>query len=536
MRRTTIDILFLLLITAHLIGQLVLLGDFSVDDLALMTRFEDTKDAPAHQQNIQEIKHIIKDGDKHSLIEILTFQRGYPPMFHYIMALIASFSFGEEYYVIRCGVLLFSVLIFFLLYGYFRRKNDHLTGLWAVLITACSPFFLRYSTATTPHMFMGLCVFFLFVLCERTDNFRNRGWSLFFGIMSGVCLFAKHEVLIYCFALYCISAIPVIVKPTKQQIKNLVFSLYLFGNIFIYFAYFYIYDTDISHRLAVKEYGRIKNAGLFSLQAFSFCGRMLFKNLMGPYIMGIACVATVIHFIKPQLYRKRNVIFFCVIVLMIFTFVPAKWPEYISPLVVFIALICARAISMIRFRIVRSVLVIVACYLTVSAYAGPLFDNRICTRDITQYEYTKVWDMVEERIVGDVSDIIQIEVLGIYQSKFIHSYLNLRAIQEGYSVDAGSVSKVAYPLNEINGFPSIPLFIYVSNSEKKTWPIQAELWDQFEGVAEPKDKNITLQHWQKVVDSKDFFVEVARTQVILESKRVYVFLYENRERLKENEK
>ncbi|MFC1809432.1 ArnT family glycosyltransferase [Candidatus Omnitrophota bacterium] len=246
MKRTTVDILFLLLIVIHIIMHIILLGDFSINDLALATNLEDRKDCRAHQANIQNAKQIIEGGNDYSLMEIINVNRDYPPLFHYLMALLASFSFDKEYYVIRCGALLFSVLIFFLLYGYFRRKNDPLTGLWAVLFAACSPFFLRYSSAATPHVFMGLCVLFLFILSEKTDSFRNLKWSLFLGVISGVCLFVKQEMLIYCFVLYCILAIPVVLKPTRQQIGNLVLSLCLFGSFFAFFFYLYIY-TNFSH-------------------------------------------------------------------------------------------------------------------------------------------------------------------------------------------------------------------------------------------------------------------------------------------------
>ncbi|MFC1809434.1 ArnT family glycosyltransferase [Candidatus Omnitrophota bacterium] len=537
MKRIAIDILFLLLIVTHLIGQVVLLGDFSIDDLALATHLEATKDTMSHQQIIQQMKNIIKKGDEHSLKGILTAQRSYPPLFYYPIAVfLASFSFDKEYYVIRCSVLLFSVLIFLLLYGYFRKKGDPLTGIWAVSLTACCPFFLDYSTATTPHMFVVLCVLFLFILSKKTDNFHQRGWSLFFGFMSGLCLFAKDDVLIYCFVIYLISAIPIIIKPTRQQIRNLVFSLCLFGNFFAYFFYFYIYHDivkgDLIYQFIRNEPEVIGSAALFSFPSFSFYGRMLYEFLVGPYVIGIICFATIIHFIRPRLYRERNVIFFCIIAIMIFTAIPHKNPEYISPLIPLMAILCARGISAIRFRIIQGVMIVAVCYLTVSAYMPPLLCNSLSARDVTQFEFAKAWDMVEEHI-GYTSKKISVPVLGV--SDGIVFYLSLKSYEKDYNIEPYLLAvSFAYPLEYINNFPKAPFFIYVSYSEKKRWPTQEELWDKFKQI-HLADSNVVLQDWQKVVDSKDLFIEVASAQMILDAKKVHVFLYENRERLKEKE-
>ncbi|MFC1809433.1 ArnT family glycosyltransferase [Candidatus Omnitrophota bacterium] len=538
MKRITVDILFLLLIVVHIIVHIVLLGDFSIDDISLAAKLEGRKDCRAHQSNIQKAKQIIKGEDDYSLREIINVHREYPPLFHYLMASLALFFPNKEYYVIRCGALLFSVLIFFLLYGYFRRKNDPLIGFWAVLLTACCPFFLMHSTATTPHVFMSLCILFLFVLSERTDNFRNWRWSLFFGIMSGVCLFAKQEMFIYCFALYSILAIPVILKPTKQQIGNLVISLCLFGNFFAYFFYCYIYN-QLGHLFrSTVDYSSypVGSYPQVPYEVFSYYGKMLFSaELLGIYIGGIACVATVIHFIKPHLRKEQNIIFFCVISLVIFTVIFTKCSEYISPLIPFIAIICARGISVIRFRVVQMAVVIIICCLTVNTYAEAIIERSLCSIDATQFEYGKIWDMVEGHITRDTADPIVIQVCGV-KSGTVIGYILLRSEYKGYrNIWMDRISDLAYSGKEnIDTFTKIPLFIYITYSEKDSWPTQEELWDKFKQI-HLAESNVVSQDWQKVVDSKDLFTEIAREQMILEGEIVHVFLYENRERNKEKE-
>ncbi|MFC1809360.1 ArnT family glycosyltransferase [Candidatus Omnitrophota bacterium] len=542
MKKITIDILFLLLIVAHLIGQLVLLGDFSVDDLGLATILERNKDDNRHQHMIQSIKGMIKYDDDYSLMDIIEIFPYYPPIFHYLMALFASFFFGGGYYAIRCGVLLFSVLIFFLLYGYFRRKGDLLTGLWAVLFAACSPFFLRYSTATTPYIFMCLCVLFLFIISEKTDSFRNLGWSLFFGVMSGMCLFVKNEVLIYCCALYLISAISIIVKPTKRQISNLVMSFCLFGNFLVYFIYLYIYPFFGEWYRVTLNYTDYRGMQkFFSETPFFLYGKILFTDLAGPYFTGIVAIASIIYFIKPRLRKERNIIFFCVIPLIMFTFIITKNPEYISPLVPFIAILCARGISMIPFRIFQGVIVIVACYLTVSAYAMPLFNNRLCAIDTTQFEFSKIWDMVDNHIVKDTRETVRILIMANKEGhEDIIEYLRLRLLfeRDKYAdVHVENMLDRDYSLEWFIRLEAVPFFIYTAYSEENNWPTEEDLWyllKEEHHIVED-DENIMPLCWKKVLDSKDSFNEVARVQATIGGRPLYVFLHENQEQLKGKE-
>ncbi|MFC1809359.1 ArnT family glycosyltransferase [Candidatus Omnitrophota bacterium] len=541
MKKITIDILFLLLIVAHLIGQLVLLGDFSVDDLAFATVLEQTKDTYQHQNMILTIKNIIKYDNDYSLMDIIDVYPLYPPTFHYLMALLVSFFSGGGYYVIRCGVLLFSVLIFFLLYGYFRRKKEPLTGLWAVLFAACSPFFLKYSTATTPYMFMCLCVLFLFIVSEKTDSFRNWGWSLFLGIMSGLCLFVKNEVLMHCCALYLVLAIPVILKPTRRQIGNLVICLCLFGNFLIYFLYLYIYpafENWYSVTIDYTRYGGMQNFfSEFSVLSYS---KMLFTALIGPYFTGIVAVAGIIYFIKPHFRKERNIIFLCVIPIIIFSFIITRSFEYVSPLVPLIAILCARGISMIPFRVFQGVIVIIACYLTVSAYAPPLFNNRLCTIDTTQFEFSKIWDMVDDRIVTGTPETLPILIMGNKaEDESIENYFHLRVLCEGNKYDDIHVENVIgmnYARGLTYSLAKTPIFIYVSYSEEDRWPTQEKLWHLLEDhdIATRGENGIPF-YWQEVMGSKDSFNEVARVQATIGGKLVYVFLYENRKRIKEKE-
>ncbi|MFC1809361.1 ArnT family glycosyltransferase [Candidatus Omnitrophota bacterium] len=536
MKKITIDILFLLIIVAHIIVQIILLGDFSIDDMALATQLEQTKDSASHQENIQKMKRLIKEANKPLLMDMMYIDPIYPPLFYYTVMPIALFSFDKEYYAIRCGILLFSVLIFFLLYGYFRRKNNPLAGIWAVLFTACSPFFLRYSTATTPHMFMCLCVLFLFVLSEKTDSFRNWGWSLFFGIMSGVCLFAKNEMLIYCCVLYLVSSVPVIAKPTRRQISNLVMSLCLFGNFFVFFFYLYIY-SDIIHgalmaRLSGGVHSYIAHAGLFSFASFSFYGWALFKRLAGPYITIVLCAAIIVHVIKPHLRKKCNIIFLCVISLIIFTAILAKFPEYISPLIPLIAIICARGISAIRFRVVQSVIVVVVCSLTLNTYADLVVQDSLCARDTTQFEYGKIWDMLEDHITNDASKTIRIQVLGVFEGSDVHRYLELRKFQENYkNFDASSTLIMDYPEDAINALTSVSFCIYVSYSEKNTWPTQEE-FSSVRRKLSREYRDFNPFHLEKMEESRNSFNEVARVPVTIHGIPLYAFLYENREQNK----
>ncbi|MFC1809357.1 hypothetical protein ACFL3D_04470, partial [Candidatus Omnitrophota bacterium] len=213
-----------------------------------------------------------------------------------------------------------------------------------------------------------------------------------------------------------------------------------------------------------------------------------------------------------------------------------KAPAYISPQIPFIAIICARGISVIRFRVIQGIVVIVICCFTVNTYAETIIEKSLYSVDMTQLEHGKIWDMLEEYIVTNTLETtpgIDVYILGVRESIGLKGYLSLRKLQEGYrNIWLTQASTLRGPLDAINGFAETPLFIYMSYSEENSWPTETELWNTFNNI-KFRDGNITLQHWKKIVDSKDSFNEVARIQATIRGTRLHVFLYENRERFKE---
>lgn len=283
------------------------------------------------------------------------------PLLTYIMRLM-FYIFGKEYFDL---IIIFVNYIFFLIPLYFIYKigaelKDKETGNIAMILFALVPAIYGLSRfyGHQDYHIMTAITFNIYCLI-RTDYFKNKKWSLIYGISIGFGLMIKDQFLPYFFIPFLYIAFISLKQTIKPSIINISLSV-LIGSLISGCHYF---RTHIIRKILTEPVAE-PGAPIFSFESLKVMTTGLWEELLSPPIF-LLFLAGLIYFIWKYKHKYKYIILLWIFVpWSIVMFMPHhKLAEYgagFIPAMVLIGAIFLSAVKIqkIKFFILTIVIII----------------------------------------------------------------------------------------------------------------------------------------------------------------------------------
>jgi 4-amino-4-deoxy-L-arabinose transferase-like glycosyltransferase len=300
------------------------------------------------------------------------------PLVTYIMRFM-FYIFGRELFDL---IIIFVNYIFFLIPLYFIYKigvelKDEETGNIAMILFALVPavYVMSRQYGHKDYHIIAAITFNIYCLI-KTDYFRSRKWTIWYGISVGLGLMIKDAFLAYFFVPF----IYIVIKGLKEKtdrakVINVCMSIVL-GSLIAGWHYFRPIVLDKILNEPVKE-----TVSIFAFDSLRIMTTGLWEELLSPPIF-IIFITGLIYFIWKYKGKYKNIILLWFFVpWAIITFMPhRKKPEYGSGFIPAIALIGAMFISNIKKRNIKETVVIVLIIIGFVQYLD--FSYKILNADL----------------------------------------------------------------------------------------------------------------------------------------------------------
>ena len=288
------------------------------------------------------------------------FREGYifynAPLLAYIMRFM-FFIFGKEYYDL---VVIFVNYIFFLIPLYFIYKigvelKDKGTGNIAMILFALVPAIYGMSRqyGRKDYHIVAAMAFNIYCLI-KTDYFRNRKWSILYGISVGLGLMIKDEFLAYFFVPYIyIVILGLKEKADKTKIINILMATVI-GSLIAGCHYF--------RPIIIKKllYDGVEEAtNIFEFESLRVMTIGLWETLLSPPIFLVFIIGLIFFIVRYKGQYKNIILLWFFIPWAIIMFMPHyKVPEFGAGFIPAMVLIGAVFVSNIKYINKKIVLIL----------------------------------------------------------------------------------------------------------------------------------------------------------------------------------
>ena len=261
---------------------------------------------------------------------------------------------------------IFLCILVFSTYAVGKRLFDRKVGLLAAFIVTMYPVMfnqLRVYMLDFPLAAMVMLGIYLLLL---SDNFKNKKYSLLFGIVAGLGLLTKFNFIAFISGPLCITLYRAFTqrkkeKDTKQTLVNIAF---LFIVILSIASFFYIVKfKDIFFRITTPWENRTSgHMFLFYLDSLFFYIRTLVNNTISFFFFVIFLIGFWIFAVKKKVKNKLLLLSPIIISLFFLIFiyrigVSRHMDRYSMPILPLIAIISAVGILSIRYAKIKIFLI-----------------------------------------------------------------------------------------------------------------------------------------------------------------------------------
>ena len=266
------------------------------------------------------------------------------PLITWIMK-VMFFIFGKEYFDLQIIIVNY---IFFLMGLYFMYKigvklKDKETGNLAMILFALTPGVYELSRTYGHQEYHTMCAVVLNIYCLiKTDCFKNRKWSILYGISVGLGLLIKDEFLICFFVPWVYLVISSLIKKVEiNKILNILITIIL-GSLISYCHYFQMFTIK---KIITEPIRETVNPFLFENFRITTVG--LSEYLLTPPLFLLFLIGMVLFVIKyKKSINKIILVLYLIIPWAIVTFMPHhKEPEYNMLIVPVIILVVSLFLS-----------------------------------------------------------------------------------------------------------------------------------------------------------------------------------------------
>lgn len=265
------------------------------------------------------------------------------------------YIFGTQYFDLK---IIFINYIFFLIALYFIYKTgeelkDKETGNIAMILFALTPAVYGMSRIYGHQDWHVMIAMTANIYCLiKSNNFKNRKWSILYGFTVGLGLLIKDEFLPYFFIPWLYVVIKSLIqKAEKENITNILITI-LIGCLLAGCHYF---RTNIINKILIYETTK-ETTYVFSYDNFKIMTIGLSEYLLAPP-MFILFIISLICFIKQKHNNKFIILLWIFIPWCLFTFMPQhNMPEYAIGFVPAIILIISVWISYFKTKIFKQII------------------------------------------------------------------------------------------------------------------------------------------------------------------------------------
>ena len=310
----------------------------------------------------------------------ILYDKDYPPLYYIIAAILRTLINIDFMFMTST---LFLILLLYSTYKIGTLIKDEITGLLSAIFITLYPIVYLTSLHFNLELAQAAAVCFALYLLLKSDYFKNRKYSILFGLMFAIGMLIKQQVIIFIIGpLFITSFFSLLVnfKKNRTQLINLIFALLIFSLITFLFFYWIYLDPERIKSLIIRSYLPIEfNMGSkkwFNLEHLLFYFKSLKMHQVGLFNLVLFLISVPIFYQNTE-YKKYRSFFAIWLILPIsfLTFIPAKFPEYtISYLPVF-ALITSLGILAIKHKIIKVILVIVTLLFNIFIYINFVYPD-----------------------------------------------------------------------------------------------------------------------------------------------------------------
>ncbi|MFA7073909.1 MAG: glycosyltransferase family 39 protein [Endomicrobiaceae bacterium] len=290
------------------------------------------------------------------------FEKGYlfynAPFMTYITRFF-FFLFGKEYFDL---IIILINYIFFLISLYFIYKignelKDKETGNIAMLLFALVPAIYGMSRQYGHQDYHIIAPLTFNIYCLiKAEHFKNRKWSLLYGISVGVGLMIKDTFSSYFFPPFAI----ILVQSLRKNFKTSTIINVLIAVSSACLISGWHYFRFLIFRKLVNEPITDPGAPVFSFESLRVMTIGLWDELLSPPIFLLFLIGLVWFIAKYKSYYKYPFIFYMLVPWTVIMFMPQqKYSEFAAACIPIMILISALFISNIRKETVKKIIIIV---------------------------------------------------------------------------------------------------------------------------------------------------------------------------------
>lgn len=279
---------------------------------------------------------------------------------------IFYFSLGKSLFSARLSLLPYLFVLFYSTYSIGKLIFSRFIGLLAVLVLFMNPLIFTSSRQYQLDFPLTAMVALSILLLIRTDNFRNRKYSFFFGLSLGWSMLIKGQTMIFMIWPLILTLFKILPKRKREllrtgQFQNLAIFIIVAGLIAsIWWGHQFktakidIYDHIFSKQKTVEA--NFSWEQKYSFEALSFYSKVLFKFL-GP-IFFVVFMISFILFLMRRLQYKGLILSWIIPPFILFNLVfSVKHTRFLMPLVPAVALIIAWGLGQIKNRVIRTIII-----------------------------------------------------------------------------------------------------------------------------------------------------------------------------------
>lgn len=292
------------------------------------------------------------------------------------------YIFGVSQDVAVMGCITFLAIALFSTYAITSRLFDRLTGFLAAFILSISPLFFVFSRRYSPEFASTTLVALTAYLFIRSENFKNRTYSILFGIGFALSMMSKEMAFVYILAMliYAFFASrmflifnPLYSKGKRPFLNNLILSLFIAGIIIlpIYLIHIkHVIDAIFHAAFSKKVQESYGTVNPYTLQGLMFYLRHSIMAFFRPFYTLLTIVG-VFFCLKDKVIGRGFIFFWFIGSYLFLCSTQTRSGEYSMPLLIPLAILASYGVT----RIFKNRILKIALIALVIIYGGAQFWN-----------------------------------------------------------------------------------------------------------------------------------------------------------------
>ena len=306
----------------------------------------------------------------------------WPPLF-YFTAFLFNMVFGVTYVVSVMTNMLFFALLIVSLYLIGKKIHSPSAGILAVIIASFYPIIYGHSRLFLLDFALTSVVTFSVYCLIKADRFKNLTWSVIFGISAGLGMLTKWSYLFFILPLFMYVAIESLRDTEKEKqlsLRKVQNFLITIAVSFLISSTWYVLNIE-RVGFALYRFKRcIGTPACQPLEGIQWLMLTFNNNMLSFLFFLLFIIGTVIFYTRKNLKFKTFLTVWYLVPLLVISFVKGKQARFFMPVLPCFALISAIALSGIKNRKFKDVLLGFIFAIGLMQYFNISFNDKIGER------------------------------------------------------------------------------------------------------------------------------------------------------------